>query len=130
MPVYQPFQTNNSNFMHNVTSNVFNNTMASVGNPGNNYGNSNYQAKSRVKSKFQVEMQIPNEVVGFILGKQGQTISESSRRSGAKLQFSGKDEFVPGTADRILTITGGMYQVQSAYILVDEKLALVEAEFN
>jgi len=113
LPVYNQLQNDNYNFL-----------LPSVP------ANSNYQAKSGVQVKFQAEMQIPDKLVGTILGRQGQTIIEYSRNSGAKLQFSGKDEFVPDTTDRILTITGGMYQVQNAYMLVDEKLAQVEREFN
>lgn len=96
----------------------------------NDYGHSNYEAKSRVKSTFQAQMEIPDNMVGSIVGKQGQTINEFSRSSGAKIQFSPKNDFAVGTTDRILTITGGMYQVQNAYHLIDAKVAQVENEFE
>jgi len=128
MPVFN-YQADTPQFLPSNITNGVNNMMSSIQN-SNNYGNSNYQAKSAAKAKFQVEMEIPDKMVGVILGKQGQTIMEFGRSSGAKLQFSKKDEYAPGTTDRILTITGGMYQVQNAYILVDDKLAQMEHQFN
>lgn len=130
-PMYN-LQTDNSNILQNALNdiNAVNNIISSVrGNLDNNYANSStYQPKSGVRATFQAEMEVPGEMVGSIVGKHGSIISEIYRTSGAKLQFSGKDEFVPGTTNRILTITGGMYQVQNAYILVDEKLAQLKHE--
>jgi len=118
-----PVHLENSNFMYNAANGN------GIGNLNGN-GNSHYQAKSGIKAKFQVEMEVPDKMVGNVLGKQGQSISEVIHNSGAKLQFSAKEEFVPGTTNRVLTITGGMYQVQNAYMLVDNKLAQLEHEFK
>ena len=96
----------------------------------NNYDPSYYEQKSRAKTTFLVQMEIPDAIVGSIVGKQGQTINEFTRMSGAKINFSGKDEFAAGTNDRILTISGGRNQIYNAYMLVDEKVAQVEIEMN
>lgn len=117
-------QANSSNILFNGIANGLAHTFSSI---GNTY-DSNYFQKSKVKSRFLVEMEVPDNMVGSLLGKQGQTINELSRVSGAKFQFSPKNDFAPGTTDRILTITGGMTQVQTAYKLVDQKVAQVELE--
>lgn len=122
--LHNNLQANSSNILFNGIANGLAHTINSI---GNNY-DSNYIPKSKVKARFIVEMEVPDNMVGSLLGKQGQTINELSRASGAKFQFSPKNDFAPGTTDRILTITGGMNQVQNAYKLVDQKVAQVELE--
>merc|ERR1719204_1656748 len=98
---------------------------------GNNSNGGVYLPKSGAKPKFQCVVEVPDKMVGTILGKSGQTIIEYGRSTGARLQFSAKDEFAPNTSNRILTISGqNMQQVQNAYMLVDERLSQVEAEFD
>jgi len=98
--------------------------------PANSYTPSYYEQKSRVKTTHMIQMEIPNQMVGAIVGKQGFTINEFTRNSGAKINFSGKDEFAPGTTDRILTIKGNKSEVQTAFMLIDQKVAQVESEFE
>ena len=85
-----------------------------------------YEARCKAKTTFSVEMQIPNVMVGSIVGKSGVAINEIQRGSGAQISFSGKDEFVPGTQDRILTIRGTKRQVLKAHMLIDTKVLEVE----
>jgi len=85
-----------------------------------------YEARCKAKTTWSVEMQIPNAMVGSIVGKSGAQINDMSRSSGAQISFSGKDEFVPGTHDRILTIKGSKKQVQKAHMLIDSKVLEVE----
>lgn len=95
------------------------------------FGNPLYQPQTDYKVKFYAEMEIPDHLVGTILGKSGKTALDINRNSGAKLQFSKKDEFVEGTQNRLLTITGGSsLQVQNAYSMVDGTLARMETEYR
>jgi len=112
-------------------SNTQDNTLRySLQGSGNYDTSSNYEPKSKVKVAHFTTMEIPNTMVGSIVGKSGVTINEFSRTSGAQISFSGKDEFAPGTQDRILTIKGNYKQIQSAYMMIDQKVAQVEAEFH
>jgi len=99
------------------------------GSVSNCYDPSYYEPKSRIKTTHLIQMEIPNSIVGAIVGKQGQTINEFTRASGAHINFSAKDEFAPGTTNRILTIKGGKNQIQNAYMLIDQKIAQVGYEF-
>jgi len=92
-------------------------------------GHIQYEPKSRIKTTHLIQMEIPNSIVGAIVGKQGQTINEFTRASGAHINFSAKDEFAPGTTNRILTIKGGKNQIQNAYMLIDQKIAQVGYQF-
>ena len=100
----------------------------------NNMGDSSNVGQSnqnpRLKTIVHVEMEVPDIMVGAILGKQGQIIHELMQFSGAKIQLSGKNEFAPGTNDRILTITGDMKQTQTAHSLVNQKVEQAEIELS
>lgn len=100
----------------------------SVNNCGNYYSihscsSAYYEQKSSVKTTYMIQMEIPKQMVGAILGKQGSTINKFTRTSGAKINLSRKDEFVPGTTHRILTIKGNRSEVDHAFMLVDKKIA-------
>merc|ERR1711931_566245 len=75
-------------------------------------------------------MEVPNILVGSIVGKSGATVNELMRYTGAKIKFSDKSEFAPGTTDRILSIRGDMKQTQTAYLLVNQKLEAAQAELR
>ena len=81
-----------------------------------------------IKTKVTVEMHIPDSLVGSILGKGGKTIVEFINYSGAKIQFSGKGEYVPGTSDRILTIEGDFTSTQVAHFLICQKILQSDVE--
>lgn len=88
----------------------------------------NYQPRTSYKVKFSAEMEVPDAHVGLVLGKGGETSLKIFRSSGAKLQFSKKDDLIEGTTNRLLTITGdGAQQVQNAYIMVDQILSQVQS---
>jgi len=91
-------------------------------------GLANQNAKSNLKTAVQILVEVPDILVGSLLGKGGSTISEFIQFSGAKIQFSGKNEFAPGTTDRILTITGDMTQSQTAYFLINQKVEQAQSE--
>jgi len=79
-----------------------------------------------IAAKVEVQLEIPDAYVGGIMGKQGQNIYELSQRSGARFHFSGKNEYAPGTTNRILKITGDMNQAQLAYDIVNERVQQLE----
>ncbi|XP_010907457.1 protein BTR1 isoform X2 [Elaeis guineensis] len=64
---------------------------------------------------------------GCIIGKGGSTITELQSQSGARIQLSRNHEFYPGTADRIIMVSGTTSEIIKAMELILEKL-LTEAE--
>ncbi|XP_071796603.1 RNA-binding protein Nova-1-like [Asterias amurensis] len=73
-----------------------------------------------------LEIDVPENLVGAILGKRGQTLVEFQTTSGAKIQISKKGEYVPGTRNRKVTITGAPNQAQLAHFFVTQKVAQEE----
>lgn len=53
-----------------------------------------------------VKISVPDTMVGAILGKRGQTLTELEKQSGTKIKISQRGEFLPGTNKRIVTISG------------------------
>ena len=69
-----------------------------------------------------VQMQCPDTLVGSIVGRGGSVIVEMQRTSGARIQISQKGEYVPGTTDRSITITGTDQACQMARYLVQQRI--------
>lgn len=96
--------------------------------PSGGRGNNSSSIINSIKTTVSIQMEIPDILVGAILGKQGKTVHEFIQFSGAKIQFSGKTDFAPGTTDRILTIQGDLNQTQIAYFLINQKIMQAENE--
>ena len=68
------------------------------------------------------EMSVPDHLVGIILGKGGKTLNEFMQFSNAVITISHKGEFIPGTSNRKVVITGDPTSVQTAYFLITQKI--------
>lgn len=53
-----------------------------------------------------VKISISDTMVGAILGKRGQTLIDLESQSGTKIKISQRGQFIPGTNNRIVTISG------------------------
>lgn len=63
-------------------------------------------------------MAVPNlGQVGAIIGKGGEVISQLKSVIGVKIRISDRDDFLPGTRNRKVTISGAADAVQIAQVL-------------
>lgn len=74
------------------------------------------------------EIEIGDNIVGAILGHGGKSLVEIQRISGANIQISKKGIFVPGTRNRIVTITGTTNAVSTAQYLIEQQITEEEAK--
>jgi far upstream element-binding protein len=58
------------------------------------------------------EMRVPSNFVGLIIGKGGEQIRDLQARTGATVQVD--KENIPGTNERVVTISGSVEQVREA----------------
>ncbi|XP_061414939.1 RNA-binding protein Nova-1-like isoform X1 [Lethenteron reissneri] len=72
--------------------------------------------------KDALEIAVPENLVGAILGKGGKTLVEYQEMTGARIQISKKGEFVPGTRNRKVTITGPPASTQAAQYLITQRI--------
>ncbi|CAM9308752.1 unnamed protein product [Phaeothamnion confervicola] len=70
-----------------------------------------------------MQVGIPDNLVGAVVGRGGAKIGELRTRSGAAINISGRDDFMPGTRNRILTISGTPLATQAAHYLLGQLLA-------
>jgi len=69
-----------------------------------------------------IDVEIGDNIVGAILGHGGKSLVEIQRISGANIQISKKGIFVPGTRNRIVTISGSPSAVSTAQYLIDQQI--------
>jgi RNA-binding protein Nova len=70
-----------------------------------------------------VTVAVPDEHVGAIIGRNGQTISEMQMVSGVSIKVSSRDDVVAHTNHRKVTLTGAPDAVQIAQFLISQKVS-------
>ena len=76
--------------------------------------------QSEMVSKIEIE--VSDNIIGAILGHGGKLLVELQRLSCANIQISKKGTFVPGTRNRIVTISGTPNAVNTARILIERQI--------
>jgi len=85
-------------------------------------GNSPAVADPYSSTHNTVHIAVPENLVGAVLGKGGYIIKDMMAQSGAKILLSQKGEYIPGTTQRSLSISGSKQQVDHARDLVMHQL--------
>ena len=67
-------------------------------------------------------MSVPDHLIGIILGRGGKTLNEFTQFSNANISIAHKGEFISGTTNRKVVITGDPTSVQMAYFLITQKI--------
>ncbi|GJQ15615.1 hypothetical protein GpartN1_g7406.t1 [Galdieria partita] len=102
---------------HNLINDIVNEGIERLG------GDSSEAKILYPSASISVRIQIPNDKVGWLIGKSGCTIRELQQRSGARIQVSKPSEADTHTDTRPVTITGPPPFVEMAKQLIHEKLA-------
>jgi hypothetical protein len=69
-----------------------------------------------------IELSVPENIIGGILGPQGSTLHEITTLSGAKITVAKRGDYIEGTNNRLVTITGSPPCSQTAHTLIIHKL--------
>ena len=77
---------------------------------------------SAITTTATYEMSVPDHLIGIVLGKGGKTLNEFMQFSNAVITISNKGEFITGTSNRKVVITGDPISVQTAYFLITQKI--------
>nr|XP_008375628.2 protein BTR1 isoform X2 [Malus domestica] len=70
-----------------------------------------------------VTIGVADEHIGLVLGRGGRTIAEISQGSGAKIKISDRGDFMSGTTDRKVTITGSQRAIRAAESMIMQKVS-------
>ncbi|PIK62164.1 putative heterogeneous nuclear ribonucleoprotein K-like [Apostichopus japonicus] len=77
------------------------------------FGEKTFEGEKEGENFTQVT--IPRDLAGSIIGTRGERINEIRRRSGAKIKIA---EALPGSNDRIITISGDEEEITNAQYLL------------
>jgi RNA-binding protein Nova len=79
-----------------------------------------------------VTVAVPDEHIGAVVGKGGKYISEMQQVAGVRIKISDRTDYVPGTRNRKVTLTGTLEAVQIAQFLISQKVqqSAVEMQSN
>jgi len=69
-----------------------------------------------------INLAVPDSMIGALLGRRGQTLMELQSESGARIRVSQRDVFVPGTNNRIVSLSGNQESVNSARNMIRQLL--------
>lgn len=122
---YDPFRSRNSPSLGSPGA-AHNNNSFGICVPSDSPKSSTPNDPSEPQTK--VEIEIGDNIVGAILGHGGKSLVEIQRISGANIQISKKGTFVPGTRNRIVSITGTANAVSTAQYLIEQQIGEEEAK--
>lgn len=75
-------------------------------------------------SEFSTQMEAPDNMIGSILGRGGRVLGRIQSSTQTRIRLSQRGDFVPGTNNRIITITGASAEsVEQAMELINERLS-------
>ncbi|KAI4384377.1 hypothetical protein MLD38_002542 [Melastoma candidum] len=66
---------------------------------------------------------VADEHIGLVVGRGGRTIMDISQATGAKIKISDRGDFLSGTTDRKVTITGSQGSIRAAESMIMQKVA-------
>ncbi|XP_049354996.1 protein BTR1-like isoform X1 [Solanum verrucosum] len=95
---------------------------------GGRYPNNRYQNKMEPNSEDgnnSVTIGVADERIGLVLGRNGRSVMEISQVSGARIKISDRGDFMSGTSDRKVTITGSQRAISIAESMISKKVATV-----
>ncbi|XP_022006132.1 protein BTR1 isoform X2 [Helianthus annuus] len=93
-----------------------------VPNYGPNGGAKKLQNKKEEISDS-VTLGVADEHIGIVVGRSGRNISEISQISGARIKISERGDFIDGTTNRKVTITGSQRAINVAEDMIMQKVA-------
>lgn len=84
------------------------------------------EEKSSMASKREIE--VAENIVGAILGPGGKGIVELQQLTSTNIQISKKGVWVPGTRNRVVTITGSANSIGQAHYLINQRIQQEEVK--
>ncbi|CAI0442533.1 unnamed protein product [Linum tenue] len=89
---------------------------------GQNGGGGKFQNNKEERTNS-VTIGVADEHIGLVVGRGGRNILEISQVSGAKIKISDRGDFITGTNDRKVTITGTQRAVRAAESMITQKVS-------
>ncbi|KAG4908208.1 hypothetical protein AAZX31_20G178800 [Glycine max] len=78
---------------------------------------------SKEERSNSLTMGVADEHIGLVVGRGGRNIMEISQVSGARIKISDRGDYISGTTDRKVTITGSQRAIRTAESMILQKVA-------
>ncbi|KAK9911677.1 hypothetical protein M0R45_035573 [Rubus argutus] len=82
-----------------------------------------FQNNKEDRSNNSVTIGVADSHIGLVVGRGGRTIMEISQGSGARIKISDRGDFMSGTTDRKVTITGSQRAIHAAETMIMQKVS-------
>ncbi|XP_076902122.1 protein BTR1-like isoform X1 [Bidens hawaiensis] len=96
-----------------------------------NYGPPKFQNNrfhnNKEDASNSVTIGVADEHIGLVVGRGGRNIMEISQVSGGRIKISERGDFIPGTCDRRVTITGSQRAIRVAEAMIMHKVSSASA---
>ncbi|KAI3517183.1 hypothetical protein L1887_16394 [Cichorium endivia] len=89
---------------------------------GGKFQNNRFQNNKEDMSNS-VTLGVADEHIGIVVGRGGRNIMEISQISGARIKISERGDFISGTCDRKVTVTGSQRAIRVAEAMIMHKVA-------
>lgn len=93
---------------------------------GGKFQNNRFQNNKEDMSNS-VTLGVADEHIGLVVGRGGRNIMEISQISGARIKISERGDFISGTCDRKVTVTGSQRAIRVAEAMIMHKVASASA---
>ncbi|CAL0299797.1 unnamed protein product [Lupinus luteus] len=87
-----------------------------------NGGGGKFQSSKEEQSNS-VTIGVADEHIGLVVGRGGRNIIDISQNSGARIKISDRGDYISGTTDRKVTITGSQRAIRTAESMILQKVA-------
>ncbi|CAH0391668.1 unnamed protein product [Bemisia tabaci] len=74
------------------------------------------------ESQYHLKMLIPSLAAGAIIGKEGKTIAQLQKETGARVKMSKANDYYPGTSERVCIISGTADAIMTTVIFIMETI--------
>ncbi|KAJ0235169.1 Protein BTR1 [Hirschfeldia incana] len=81
-----------------------------------------YQNHQKEEAGTTVTIGVSDEHIGLVLGRGGRNIMEITQMTGARIKISDRGDFMSGTTDRKVSITGSQRAIQQAETMIKQKV--------
>nr|XP_043613330.1 protein BTR1 [Erigeron canadensis]XP_043613337.1 protein BTR1 [Erigeron canadensis] len=93
---------------------------------GGKFQNNRFQ-NSKEDTSHSTTIGVSDEHIGLVVGRGGRNIMEISQISGARIKISERGDFISGTSDRKVTITGSHRSIRAAEAMIMQKVSSASA---
>ncbi|RZC90884.1 hypothetical protein C5167_028714 [Papaver somniferum] len=90
---------------------------------GGKFQNNKHSGESQEDRSNSVTIGVSDDHIGLVVGRGGRNLQEITQVSGARIKISDRGDFMAGTTERKVTITGSRAATHSAENMIRQKVA-------